>query len=102
MASGYALARRRPSFALLHTTPGFGNAVNAIATSRVNRTPIVIAIGQQDRRHIAFEPFLAGTARRPGGRLSRLGLASRLARRTFPARSSAPTTRRRPTAGLRS
>ena len=60
MASGYALARRRPSFALLHTTPGFGNAVNAIATSRVNRTPIVIAIGQQDRRHIAFEPFLAG------------------------------------------
>ena len=60
MASGYALARRRPSFALLHTTPGFGNAVNAIATSRVNRTPIVIAIGQQDRRHLAFEPFLAG------------------------------------------
>ncbi len=60
MASGYALARRRPSFALLHTTPGFGNAVNAIATSRVNRTPVVIAIGQQDRRHIAFEPFLAG------------------------------------------
>ena len=60
MASGYALARRRPSFALLHTTPGFGNAVNAIATARVNRTPIVIAIGQQDRRHIAFEPFLAG------------------------------------------
>ncbi len=60
MASGYALARRRPSFALLHTTPGFGNAVNAIATARVNRTPIVIAIGQQDRRHLAFEPFLAG------------------------------------------
>ena len=60
MASGYALGRRRPSFALLHTTPGFGNAVNAIATARVNRTPIVIAIGQQDRRHIAFEPFLAG------------------------------------------
>ncbi|HEX7627055.1 MAG TPA: thiamine pyrophosphate-dependent enzyme [Gaiellaceae bacterium] len=60
MASGYALARRRPSFALLHTTPGFGNAVNAIATARVNRTPIVIAVGQQDRRHIAFDPFLAG------------------------------------------
>ena len=38
MASGYALARRRPSFALLHTTPGFGNAVNAIATARVNRS----------------------------------------------------------------
>jgi benzoylformate decarboxylase len=60
MASGYALARRRPSFALVHTTAGFGNSVNAISTARVNRTPIVIAVGQQDRRHLAFEPFLAG------------------------------------------
>jgi benzoylformate decarboxylase len=60
MASGYALARRRPSLVLLHTTAGLGNAVNAIATARVNRTPIVILVGQQDRRHIAFEPFLTG------------------------------------------
>jgi len=60
MASGYALARRRPSFVLLHTTAGFGNAVNAISTARANRTPLVIAVGQQDRRHIAFEPFLTG------------------------------------------
>jgi benzoylformate decarboxylase len=60
MASGYALARRRPSFALVHTTAGFGNSVNAISTARVNRAPVVIAVGQQDRRHLAFEPFLAG------------------------------------------
>jgi benzoylformate decarboxylase len=60
MASGYALARRRPSLVLLHTTAGLGNAVNAIATCRVNRTPVVILVGQQDRRHIAFEPFLTG------------------------------------------
>ena len=60
MASGYALARRRPSFVLLHTTAGFGNAVSAIATARVNRTPIVVVVGQQDRRHIASEPFLTG------------------------------------------
>ncbi len=60
MASGYALARRRPSFALVHTTAGLGNSVNAISTARVNRTPVVIAVGQQDRRHLAFEPFLAG------------------------------------------
>jgi benzoylformate decarboxylase len=60
MAGGYALARRRPSFVLLHTTAGFGNAVNAIATARVNRAPLVIVVGQQDRRHIAFEPFLSG------------------------------------------
>lgn len=60
MASGYALARRRPSFVLLHTTAGLGNAVNAISSARANRTPLVIAVGQQDRRHLAFEPFLAG------------------------------------------
>jgi benzoylformate decarboxylase len=60
MASGYALARRRPSLVLLHTTAGLGNAVNAISTCRANRTPVVILVGQQDRRHIAFEPFLTG------------------------------------------
>jgi benzoylformate decarboxylase len=60
MASGYALARRRPSLVLLHTTAGLGNGVSAIATCRVNRTPVVILVGQQDRRHLAFEPFLAG------------------------------------------
>ncbi len=60
MASGYALGRRRPSFVLLHTTAGLGNAVNALATARVNRTPLVVVVGQQDRRHIAFEPFLTG------------------------------------------
>ena len=60
MAIGYAMARRRPSFALVHTTAGFGNAVNAISTARVNRAPVVIAVGQQDRRHLAFEPFLSG------------------------------------------
>ena len=60
LAGGYALARRRPSLVLLHTTAGLGNAVNAISTARVNRTPLVILVGQQDRRHIAFEPFLTG------------------------------------------
>jgi benzoylformate decarboxylase len=29
----------------------------------VNRAPLVIAVGQQDRRHIQFEPFLAGKLR---------------------------------------
>jgi benzoylformate decarboxylase len=60
MASGYALARRQPSFVLLHTTAGLANAINALATARVNRTPLVVVVGQQDRRHLAFEPFLAG------------------------------------------
>jgi benzoylformate decarboxylase len=60
MATGYALGRGRPAFALLHTTAGLGNAVSALATARVNRAPLVVMVGQQDRRHLAQEPFLTG------------------------------------------
>src|ERR687884_454226 len=60
MATGYAIGRDRPAFALLHTTAGLGNAVSALATARVNRAPLVVLVGQQDRRHLAAEPFLAG------------------------------------------
>lgn len=60
MATGHALMSGRPSLALLHTTAGLGNAVGALATARANRAPIVVVVGQQDRRHIASEPFLTG------------------------------------------
>lgn len=60
MATGEAIATGRPSLALLHTTAGYGNAVGAIATARANRAPMVVLVGQQDRRHLASEPFLAG------------------------------------------
>src|SRR5918992_5768957 len=35
-------------------------AVVGLATARVNRAPLVVLVGQRDRRHLAFEPFLAG------------------------------------------
>ena len=60
MATGYALARGEPAFVNLHTAAGLGNAVNAIANARDCRAPLVIVVGQQDRRQIAFEPFLTG------------------------------------------
>jgi benzoylformate decarboxylase len=60
MAAGYAIGREAPALALLHTTAGLGNAVNALATARTNRAPLVVLVGQQDRRHLALEPFLAG------------------------------------------
>ena len=60
MATGWAIGRGKPALAILHTTPGLGNAVSAIATARVNRAPLVVVVGQQDRRHLATEPFLAG------------------------------------------
>ncbi len=60
MASGFAIGRGEPALAILHTTAGLGNAVAALATARVNRAPLVVLVGQQDRRHLALEPFLAG------------------------------------------
>jgi benzoylformate decarboxylase len=59
MASGHALGTGRPSFVNLHTAAGLGNAVNAIVCARDNRVPLVIVVGQQDRRHLALGPFLA-------------------------------------------
>ncbi|MER7501108.1 thiamine pyrophosphate-dependent enzyme [Nonomuraea pusilla] len=60
MATGWALARRTAALTVLHTTAGLGNAVGALATARVNRVPLVVLVGQQDRRHLALEPFLTG------------------------------------------
>jgi benzoylformate decarboxylase len=67
LASGYAIGRGEPALVLLHTTAGLGNAVGAIATARVNKAPLVIVVGQQDRRHLAYEPFLAGRLNGLGG-----------------------------------
>ena len=67
MATGYAIGRAAPALAILHTTAGLGNAVGAIATARVNRAPVVIVVGQQDRRHLVFEPFLTGRLEKLAG-----------------------------------
>ncbi len=60
MAAGYAIASGEAQLVSLHTTAGLGNAVSALATARVNRAPLVVLVGQQDRRHIDLEPFLTG------------------------------------------
>jgi benzoylformate decarboxylase len=67
MATGYAIATGRPAFVNLHTTAGLGNAVGALATARVNRAPLVVVVGQQDRRHLSLAPFLAGQLDRLAG-----------------------------------
>jgi benzoylformate decarboxylase len=67
LATGYATATDRPALVVLHTTAGLGNAVGALATARVNRTPLVVVVGQQDRRHLASRPFLAGDLDGLGG-----------------------------------
>ncbi|WP_067967025.1 benzoylformate decarboxylase [Nocardiopsis trehalosi] len=63
MATGWAIAHDRPALVQLHTTAGLGNAVGALATARVNRAPLVVLVGQQDRRHLALQPFLTGRLR---------------------------------------
>jgi benzoylformate decarboxylase len=60
LATGYATATDRPALVVLHTTAGLGNAVGALATARTNRVPLVVLVGQQDRRHLASRPFLTG------------------------------------------
>src|SRR5919108_2661502 len=67
MATGGAPPRREAAFVLVHTTAGLGNAVAALATARVNRAPLVVLVGQQDRRHLVFEPFLTGRLERLAG-----------------------------------
>jgi benzoylformate decarboxylase len=67
MATGYALATGRPALVNLHTTAGLGNAVGALATAWENRAPLVVVVGQQDRRHLALEPFLTGRLDGLGG-----------------------------------
>src|SRR5690242_8115262 len=62
IATGYALARGEPAFVNLHTAAGLGNAVNAIANARDSRAALVVVVGQQDRRQLAYEPFLTGRA----------------------------------------
>ena len=101
IATGFALGRGQPSFVLLHTTPGLGNAVSALATSRVNRAPLVVAVGQQDRRHLAHEPFLAGKLAGLAGEYPS-GSTSRSVPRTCRVRSSGHGTRRRRDAARRS
>jgi benzoylformate decarboxylase len=60
IATGYALARGKPALVNLHTAAGLGNAINAIANARDCRAPLVVLVGQQDRRQLAYEPFLTG------------------------------------------
>jgi benzoylformate decarboxylase len=62
MATGWALAKGRPGMVNLHTAPGLGNAINAIANARDCRAPLIVVVGQQDRRQLAYEPFLSGRA----------------------------------------
>jgi len=60
MADGYAQVTGRPAFLNLHTSAGLGNAIGNLTNAQANRAPLVVTAGQQDLRHIASDPLLAG------------------------------------------
>src|SRR5215208_6830861 len=60
MAEGYAKGAGNAALVNLHTAPGLGNAMGALVTAYHDKTPLVVTAGQQDRRHVALEPLLAG------------------------------------------
>jgi benzoylformate decarboxylase len=58
VADGYAQATGRPALVNLHTTPGVGNAMGAIANAQANRTPLVVTAGQQVRAMMTMQALL--------------------------------------------
>jgi len=61
IATGYAMGTGKPALLNLHTSAGLGNAVGALSNAHAARVPLVVLVGQQDRRHIADGPFLSAS-----------------------------------------
>ncbi len=60
MADGYAQATGRPSFVNLHTTAGLGNGLGNLTNAYATNVPMVVMSGQQDSRHLVYDPLLSG------------------------------------------
>jgi len=62
MALGYALGKGEAAFVNLHSIASVGNGLAAIVDAYYCHAPLVVTTGQQDRRQIFAEPFLASRA----------------------------------------
>ena len=60
MADGFARASGRPSFLNLHIAAGLAHGLANILNAKRARTPMVVTVGQQDRRHLIHDPMLGG------------------------------------------
>src|SRR5476651_277290 len=60
MADGFAMASGSIGVTNVHTSCGLGNAMGMIYNAHVERTPLLITAGQQDRRLRLGEPVLDG------------------------------------------
>ena len=62
MALGYALGTAKAAFVNLHSIASVGNGLSALVDAHYLHAPLVVTTGQQDRRQILSEPFLASRA----------------------------------------
>jgi benzoylformate decarboxylase len=60
MADGFARATGRPSLLNLHIAAGLAHGLANMLNARRARTPMVVTVGQQDRRHLIHDPMLGG------------------------------------------
>lgn len=58
IADGLSQGLRKPVIVNLHTGAGTGNAMCAILTAYLNKTPLIITAGQQTRDMLLIEPML--------------------------------------------
>ena len=58
MADGFAQGTKKPVLVNLHSGAGTGNGMCAIMTAFQNKTPLIIAAGQQTREMVLGEPLL--------------------------------------------
>jgi benzoylformate decarboxylase len=57
-ALGHALATGQPGVALVHAMPGLANALSMYFDALKSGVPLVLIVGQQDRRHQYLDPLL--------------------------------------------
>ena len=62
MALGYAMGKGKAAFVNLHSIASSGNGLSALVDAWHSHAPLVVTAGQQDRRQILAEPFLASRA----------------------------------------
>ena len=62
MALGYSLGAHKAVFVNLHSIASTGNGLSAIQDAWYLHAPLVVTAGQQDRRQLIAEPFLASRA----------------------------------------
>lgn len=60
MAEGDYYFSKTTQIVNLHTILGLGNSISFLFTALKNKTPMIVTIGQQDRRHNFYEPLLYG------------------------------------------